>query len=126
MTVTESYVFLKDVRFHAFHGVLPQEKEVGQDFLVSIRCAMDMSSAMNHDMLEVALDYGVLYQLVKEEMDIPSQLVEHVAGRIGKTVFDHFQQVTAVDITITKLNPPLGADSVGAGVEVHLIRLEIE
>jgi dihydroneopterin aldolase len=122
MTVTESYVFLKDVRFHAFHGVLPQEKEVGQDFLVSIRCAMDMSSAMNHDMLEVALDYGVLYQLVKEEMDIPSQLVEHVAGRIGKTVFDHFQQVTAVDITITKLNPPLGADSVGAGVEVHLIR----
>ena len=122
MTVTESYVFLKDVRFHAFHGVLPQEKEVGQDFLVSIRCAMDMSSAMNHDMLEVALDYGVLYQLVKQEMDIPSQLVEHVAGRIGKTVFDHFQQVTAVDITITKLNPPLGADSVGAGVEVHLIR----
>lgn len=122
MTVTESYVFLKDVRFHAFHGVLPQEKEVGQDFLVSIRCAMDMSSAMNHDMLEVALDYGVLYQLVKEEMDIPSQLVEHVAGRIGKTVFDHFQQVTAVDITITKLNPPLGADSVGAGVEMHLIR----
>ena len=122
MTVTESYVFLKDVRFHAFHGVLPQEKEVGQDFLVSIRCAVDMSSAMNHDMLEVALDYGVLYQLVKEEMDIPSQLVEHVAGRIGKTVFDHFQQVTAVDITITKLNPPLGADSVGAGVEMHLIR----
>lgn len=122
MTVTESYVFLKDVRFHAFHGVLPQEKEVGQDFLVSIRCAMDMSSAMNHDMLEVALDYGALYQLVKEEMDIPSQLVEHVAGRIGKTVFDHFQQVTAVDITITKLNPPLGADSVGAGVEIHLIR----
>lgn len=122
MTVTESYVFLKDVRFHAFHGVLPQEKEVGQDFLVSIRCAVDMSSAMNHDMLEVALDYGVLYQLVKEEMDIPSQLVEHVAGRIGKTVFDHFQQVTAVDITITKLNPPLGADSVGAGVEIHLIR----
>ena len=122
MTVTESYVFLKDVRFHAFHGVLPQEKEVGQDFLVSIRCAMDMSSAMNHYMLEVALDYGVLYQLVKQEMDIPSQLVEHVAGRIGKTVFDHFQQVTAVDITITKLNPPLGADSVGAGVEIHLIR----
>ena len=122
MTVTESYVFLKDVRFHAFHGVLPQEKEVGQDFRVSIRCAMDMSSAMNHDMLEVALDYGVLYQLVKQEMDIPSQLVEHVAGRIGKTVFDHFQQVTAVDITITKLNPPLGADSVGAGVEIHLIR----
>ena len=122
MTVTESYVFLKDVRFHAFHGVLPQEKEVGQDFLVSIRCAMDMSSAMNHDMLEVALDYGELYQLVKAEMDIPSQLVEHVAGRIGKTVFDHFQQVTAVDITITKLNPPLGADSVGAGVEIHLIR----
>ena len=122
MKVTESFVFLKDVRFHAFHGVLPQEKEVGQDFLVSIRCAMDMSSAMNHDMIEVALDYGVLYQLVKAEMDIPSQLVENVAGRIGRSVLEHFQQVTALDITITKLNPPLGADCVGAGVEVHLTR----
>ncbi len=122
MKVIESYVFLKEARFHAFHGVLPQETEVGQDFLVTIRAAMDMSAAMNHDMLEVALDYGTLYQLVKREMDIPSQLVEHVAGRIAKVVFDNFQQVTAIDICITKLNPPLGADCFGAGVEVHVER----
>ena len=122
MNVTESYVFLKEARFHAYHGVLPQEKEVGQDFLVSIRCALDMSSAMKHDMLEVALDYGVLYQLVKAEMDIPSQLVENVAGRIGRSVLEHFQQVTAIDISITKLNPPLGADCMGAGVEAHITR----
>ena len=81
-----------------------------------------MSSAMKHDMLEVALDYGELYQLVKAEMDIPSQLVDNVAGRIGRSVLEHFQQVTAIDISITKLNPPLGADCLGAGVEAHITR----
>ena len=116
----ESYIYIKEARFHACHGVLPQEQTVGQDFLVSIRCRVDISMAMEHDMLEVALDYGVLYRLIEHEMGITSQLVEHVAGRIARQVFITFPQVTSIDLTITKLNPPIGGDCEGAGVEVHL------
>ena len=39
MKVESSYIYLKDARFHAYHGVLPQEQQVGADFLVSVRCA---------------------------------------------------------------------------------------
>ncbi|MBQ3698582.1 MAG: dihydroneopterin aldolase [Prevotella sp.] len=116
----ESYIYIKEARFHACHGVLPQEQTVGQDFLVSIRCGVDITMAMEHDMLEVALDYGVLYRLIEHEMGITSQLVEHVAGRIARQVFITFPQVTSIDLTITKLNPPIGGDCEGAGVEVHL------
>lgn len=121
MRITSSYIYLKDARFHAFHGVMPQEQEVGADFLVTVRCALDVSQAMEHDILDVTLDYGVLYDIVRQEMEIPSQLVEHVAGRIAHHVFDRFPAVTSVDLSITKVNPPIGADCGGAGVELHLI-----
>ena len=122
MKIKSSYIFLNDVRFHAYHGVLPQEQEVGQDFLVSARAALDVTAAMEHDMVEVTLDYGVLYRIIKEEMAQTSQLVEHVAGRIAQRVFDTFYGVTALDLKITKLNPPIGGDCEGAGVELHLER----
>ena len=121
MKVTTSYIFLNEVRIHAYHGVFPQENEVGHDFLVSARCGVDISSAMEHDMLEVALNYGTLYQLIEREMAKTSQLIEHVAGRIAKCVFSEFPMVTSLDLTITKLNPPMGGDCKGAGVELHLI-----
>ena len=120
--MTSSYVYVKNLRIHAYHGVLPHENIVGQDFIVSARCGVDISSSMENVMLEVALDYGVLYRLIEREMAQTSQLVEHVVGRIAHCVFDEFPNVTSLDLTITKLNPPFGADCEGAGVEIHVVR----
>ena len=121
MKIESSYIYLQDVRFHAFHGVTPMEKKVGADFTVSVRAAVDISAAVEHDIVDVTLDYAALYEVVKREMMIPSSLIEHVAGRIGEAVFAAFPQVKTLDITLTKLNPPMGADCLGAGVELHLI-----
>jgi dihydroneopterin aldolase len=120
MKVTKGYIFLNEVRIRACHGVLPQENEVGQDFVVSARCGVDVTPAMEHDRIDVALDYGELYRLIKEEMVKPSQLVEHVAGRIANRVFADFPQVMSLDLSITKLNPPFGGECKGAGVEIHV------
>ena len=42
MKIERSYIYLRDVRFHAPHGVTPIEKEVGSDFTVSVRVAVDV------------------------------------------------------------------------------------
>ena len=121
MTVS-SNIFLDEVRIHAYHGVMPQENEVGQDFLVSARCCVDMTSAMQSDQLESTLDYSLLYRLIEEEMHKTSQLLEHVAGRIADRVFAEFPKVMSLDLRITKLNPPLGGDCKGVGVELHITK----
>ena len=121
MRITDSYIFLDNVRFHAFHGVFPQERKIGADFSVSVRAAVGVSAAVVHDMVEVTLNYAELYEVVKREMMKPSDLLEHVAGRIGQAVFDTFPQVRSLQVSVTKLNPPMGADCDGAGVELHLI-----
>lgn len=121
MRISQSYIILREVRFHAFHGVMPQERKVGADFTVSLRVGMDLSLPAESDDVADTLNYATLYEVVKQQMEIPSQLLEHVAGRVGKAVMDTFPQVTGVDVTLTKLNPPMGADCAGASVELHLI-----
>lgn len=121
MKIKDSYIELQDVRFHAFHGVMPQEGRVGADFLVSVRVGIAFEKAMQSDDVEDTLNYAELYQLVQREMVIPSKLLEHVAGRIVKAIVKAFPDVTSIDLKLTKLNPPMGADCVGASVEIHLI-----
>lgn len=116
--MTETYVYLKEIRFYAFHGVMPQEQLVGGEFMVSLRVAYPFEAAMESDDVTDTLNYAELYALVKEQMDIPSRLLEHVAGRIVKAIQMQYPQVTRIELKITKQNPPMGADCEGAGVEV--------
>ena len=116
--MTETYVYLKEIRFYAFHGVMPQEQLVGGEFMVSLRVAYPFEGAMESDDVTDTLNYAELYALVKEQMDIPSRLLEHVAGRIVKAIQMQYPQVTRIELKITKQNPPMGADCEGAGVEV--------
>ena len=113
---------LNDLRFYAYHGVLPQERRVGGEYSLSLRVETDLSAAMENDQLEATLNYAELYEVVKREMQVPSNLLEHVAGRIAKAVMETFPQVSGLELTVVKLNPPMGADSQGAGVEVMVKR----
>lgn len=122
MKVESSYVFLKNVRFRAFHGVLPQERLVGGDFLLNLRVGYPIEKGMESDEVEDTLNYAALFDLVRQEMNKPSQLLEHVAGRIVKTIMEAFPDVTSVDLELTKLNPPMGADSDGAGIFLKVKR----
>lgn len=120
MKLMSSKIFLRNVRFHAFHGVLPQEGIVGNDYLVNLVLDYDFSSAMKTDDLQGTLNYAEVYQKVREEMAVPSKLLEHVAGRIAHRLFSDFPEIQKLQLSITKVNPPMGADSDGAGVEVVL------
>lgn len=121
INIQSSYIYLRNLHFHAFHGVMPQERKVGADFVLSLRIGYDIIKAMETDKVSDTLNYAAVYALVREEMESPSSLLEHVAGRIANAVVQHFPNVTCVDLWLTKQNPPLGADCDGAGVELHLI-----
>ena len=114
-------VFLDEVRFHAFHGVMPQERAVGADFTVWLTVGYDFVKAAESDDLSDTISYADLYEVVRAEMDKPSQLLEHVALRIVKAVASRWPRIDTIDLRLTKDNPPMGADCKGAGVEIHFI-----
>ena len=121
MKIKSSYITLTNVRFRALHGVLPQERRVGGDYTLTLRVGFDVSRAVQSDDVADTLNYATLYETARQEMAIPSRLLEHVAGRIGQRVLSEWPEVTTVDLTLTKENPPMGADCDGASVELHLI-----
>ena len=116
MHLTESYICLHEVRFYAFHGVMPQERRVGGEFLVSVKVGYPLEKAMSSDDVADTLNYAALYELVKKEMMQPSSLLEHVMGRIVEAIEKAFPKVTSVEVKIKKVNPPMGSDSNGAEV----------
>ena len=126
MIIKESYITLTDLRFHAFHGVIPQERLTGNDYSVSLRIGYPVSEACLSDEVDDTLNYASVYDIVSQEMNVPSKLLERVAFRIADRLFRKFNLITTLDVKLNKLNPPFGADCYGAGVELHLINDKTE
>lgn len=112
-------VVLKGLRIYAYHGVMPQENEVGAYFVIDLRLDTDFAHAMETDELEGTVSYADVCDIVRREMAIPSKLLEHVGGRIVKALRSELPNINKVYIRILKENPPMGADLAGAGIEIE-------
>lgn len=101
-------VELTGMRFFAHHGCFHEEKIIGNHFVVDFSAELEIGKAAASDNLDDALNYQLIFNIVKEEMAISSNLLEHVAGRIAARVRDSFPQILSGYVAISKLNPPLG------------------
>ena len=122
MTIAASKIYLDEMRFYAYHGVMEQERQVGGEYSVSLTVEADLAEAARTDDVADTVNYAALYALVEREMAVPSRLLEHVASRIGRRTLEECDRITAVTVKVTKLNPPMGADCKGASVELKLTR----
>ena len=98
---------LEEMRFWAFHGCLESERRNGNLFLVDFRGELDMRKAAESDSLEDTVNYGLVYDLVKEEMSVPSDLLENVAGRIVRRIAERFPEFVRFSVRVSKRRPPV-------------------
>lgn len=112
----EISIKLKNVVFHAYHGVSEQERTVGNTFVLNILLTAPLERAVQSDDVEDTINYATVYEVVKQEMAEPSRLLEHIGGRILNALKRHFPQLVSVDLKISKLNPPIEGDIHSASV----------
>lgn len=122
MRSTANYIHLKGLKLYAFHGVLPQENIIGANYTLDARLKTDFTPAAEDDVLEGTLNYAEVFQIIRQEMAVPSRLLEHVVGRMARHLFDHFPTLTEVTLALYKENPPMGADCEKVGVEATFRR----
>lgn len=116
MKITDYIIELRGIHLYAHHGVMEQERAVGAWFTVDLRLSIaDVSCAPADDIADT-VSYADVYEAVKAEMAVPSDLLENVCYRIIKRVMADFSTVLAVDVTLTKDTPPLGGDRLSAAV----------
>lgn len=115
------HIYINNMRFHSYHGVMEQERLTGGDFVVSLDARYPLAKAVDSDDVNDTMNYATVYEIVKNEMSVPSCLIEYVAGRIGKRLLEAMPQIEELTVKLTKENPPMGADCDGAGVQLHWI-----
>ena len=98
---------LEGMEFKAYHGCLEQEKVRGDLFIVDFRGELDLSAAAQSDNLSDTLNYGEIYDIVADEMSIPSELLENVAGRIVKAIEAKFPELISFSVRVSKKRPPV-------------------
>ena len=99
---------LQNMEFYAHHGHFTEENIIGGRFRVDVVIETDIRKAAASDDLKDAVDYGRVYELVKNEIHQVSHLIEHVAGRIADAIHAEFKDIGQVTVTVFKLNPPVG------------------
>jgi dihydroneopterin aldolase len=101
-------IILENMEFHAFHGCLEHEQQLGNTFVVSVNMELDTTHPGKTDELEHTLNYQLVYDAVKGQMEMSSKLIEHVGQRILDSLLNDFPQIRSLDVKLSKLNPPLG------------------
>lgn len=99
---------IENMEFYANHGCYREEKVVGNHFVVNLRMETSSIVAIGTDSIKDALNYQVAYEVVKEEMKVPSHLLEHVGGRILENLFNRLPLIETATVKVSKLNPPMG------------------
>ena len=113
---------LNNIRTFSYHGCLIEESKIGSDYRVDLKVKTGLKLSAKTDDLNDTVDYVHLNKIVKEEMDIRSKLLEHVAKRITDRIFSEILPVTKVKISVLKLNPPIGGDVASVEIKMKKVR----
>ena len=99
---------INGIKTYAYHGALVAERQLGQFFLTDVVMYLDLKEASENDDLEKTVHYGEVYQLVEDVIKgRPVNLIEHLAEKVSRSLFDRYDKIVGTEITITKMNPPI-------------------
>jgi dihydroneopterin aldolase len=108
------------MRFYAYHGVNPEERSLGQRFMVDVVLAVDLRRPGQSDDLADTVSYSDVFKVVRGIVEgEPRNLIEAVAEEIAAAILTGFPQVTRVTVTVRKPEVPMkGSLLDAAGVRI--------
>lgn len=110
---------LKNLLFYSYHGVMEEERIIGNEYKVNLAVFLHINSDFEKDDLDLTISYVKLFEIVKEEMGKPRKLLETVAYSIAKRIISNFEIVTGGRIEIEKMHPPIPSMLGSASVSLN-------
>ena len=94
------------MKFYAFHGFYEFERKVGNNFVVDVTVDVNLDANPN-EQIENTVNYEDIYTICHKFMRKKYSLLETLAFDIAQSIKDHSELVNNVQVTLSKLNPPL-------------------
>ena len=101
-------ISVEGIRVFSYHGHLPEEAKLGGHFIVNVWVVADTSEVEKTDDLNHTVDYVKIIEIVKDQMAIRSDMIEHPARRIVDTILP-LNKVQKVKVEVEKIDPPIDA-----------------
>ena len=109
---------LRGLTVRGNHGVFPEERRDGQDFVIDITVWVDLAAAAAGDDLADTLDYGLIAEQVERVIvDEKFVLLERLAARLAEVVLGD-SRVESVTVSVRKLRPPVPQQLDTSGVRI--------
>ncbi len=98
-------VSLDKIRMFGFHGLHAEERSAGAEYEISMEIYFKADKKISR--LDETVDYVKVHEIIRSEMENPRPLLETVGMEIANRVKDDYAYVSEINITISKINPPL-------------------
>lgn len=110
---------MNQMSFYAYHGVISEERRLGQRFLVSLELACDLREAGKNDDLRLTVDYGEVYNLTRDIVEgCTRKLLEAVAEEIATAILVRYSQIDSIRVKIEKPEAPIAGQFSSVGVQI--------
>ncbi|MFN8637190.1 MAG: deoxyuridine 5'-triphosphate nucleotidohydrolase [Chloroflexota bacterium] len=106
---------LRGLTFYGYHGAFPEERRLGQRFVVDLRLGLDLAPAGQSDDLVKTVDYGRVAETVRSVVEgAPFQLIEALAEAVADSVLRQFSLVQTVAVRVEKPSAPVPTAPLGS------------
>ncbi|EIE7094444.1 dihydroneopterin aldolase [Listeria monocytogenes] len=119
-------IYLNELVFYGYHGVLKEETKLGQTFRVSLILGFSTKKAGISDSVEDTVSYADVYETVKEIVEgKPFKLIEALAEKIASEVLTGYPLLEEVTVKLIKPNPPIPGHYDSVAVEIERKRSDL-
>ena len=111
-------ITVEGIKVFAYHGHLPEEAVLGGHFIVNVWVTADTSVVEKTDNLNDTVDYVKIIEIVKQQMDIRSDMIEYLK-RIVDVILSLNNKIQKVKVELEKIQPPIDAtfDKISVTIE---------
>ncbi len=116
-------IIIKDLKIFAYHGVNPEEKEEGQNFILDITAFLDLSVPCTTDNVEDTVSYAkIIKTATRIFLEQKDDLLEKAAKRVADGILAEYGKISSVTILLKKPEAPIKADFGYVAVEIKVDR----
>ena len=116
-------IIIKDLRLYCYHGVNPEEKEIGQNFIFDIEAGLSLAVPCKTDNVDDTVSYAKIIKTVRRVGAAEkNDLLERVCQRTADALFDEFPKISTLKIRLKKPEAPIKADFSYVAVEIERCR----
>lgn len=119
-------IIIKNLKIFAYHGVHDEEKQTGQNFIIDAEITTEKTAGYETDEIADTVSYSDIIRNIKKSLTETSyNLLEKAAEITAKNIFDNFEKVKSIKLTIKKPEAPIKENFDYVGIKICRNRSDI-